>query len=332
MTLFVFNSWSAAGKGGRGGSHHSYKGRSRSPKGRYRRSASLATTRRGGARGEVGSRTRTRSPPRRFLLQPKRATPRQPCRDFWGSLLPRHGPDGHGSAWSLSSDDPIPGGSPQLQAVQEARDDPMRLEALLSWSPEGPGDKAASPVFQPAAVWLPTAVVGLEPEGGLEADDAALEAADDGLESQARPLVEGQARPLMEGQDAFHCLLRRSPSLLGPTPVAPAVAVPEPPSARRSSRLAAKNPGSRGGAAKQTSLLLEKRLANLGHPAASAANSARERLAQLFLQPLQPEVISALKALAGVEGKAQVNLPALGLSAEDLSALAKEVAAPSCVA
>lgn len=33
-------------------------------------------------------------------------------------------------------------------------------------------------------------------------------------------------------------------------------------------------------------------------------------MAAIFTQPLEPEVIHALKALAAVEGKAKVNLPA----------------------
>lgn len=166
---------------------------------------------------------------------------------------------------------------------------------------------------------MPTADAGLATEVALEAGDAGSEAGDAVLEVQAQPLV--------EGQKVFHCLLHRSSSLLGPTPALPVVAALEQPTARRSSRLAAKKPGLRGGAAKQASVLLEKRMADLGHPTTSTASSTRDRLAQLFAQPLQPEVICALKALVGVEGKAHVNLPALGLSAEDLTALAKEVAA-----
>lgn len=65
----------------------------------------------------------------------------------------------------------------------------------------------------------------------------------------------------------------------------------------------------------------------LGKASKSTGDTARERLAAIFAQPLEPEVIQALKALAGVEGKAQANLPALGLNAEDLAALAKEVIA-----
>lgn len=59
----------------------------------------------------------------------------------------------------------------------------------------------------------------------------------------------------------------------------------------------------------------------------STGDTARERLAAIFTQPLEPEVIHVLKALAAVEGKAQVNFPALGLNSEDLAALAKEVIA-----
>lgn len=40
----------------------------------------------------------------------------------------------------------------------------------------------------------------------------------------------------------------------------------------------------------------------------------------LFNEALEPATIEALKALAGMEDKAQVELPALGLSSEDLVA------------
>lgn len=76
----------------------------------------------------------------------------------------------------------------------------------------------------------------------------------------------------------------------------------------------------------QASVLLEEWISLLGQSSSSTSNSARDRLAQIFVQLLRSEVIHALKALASVEGKAQVNLPALGLNAEDLTALAKEVA------
>lgn len=112
-------------------------------------------------------------------------------------------------------------------------------------------------------------------------------------------------------------------SLLGKPP---RPELPEVPSARRSSRLAAKKTSARVGAAKQASVLLEEKLAALGHGNRAMADTARERLAAIFAQPLQPEVVHALKALTSVEGKAQVNLPALGLNAEDLIAMASEVA------
>lgn len=64
-----------------------------------------------------------------------------------------------------------------------------------------------------------------------------------------------------------------------------------------------------------------------GQTSRCSGGTARDRLAAIFAQPLQPEVIQAYKALADVDGKAQLNLPALGLNAEDLATLSKEVTA-----
>lgn len=66
----------------------------------------------------------------------------------------------------------------------------------------------------------------------------------------------------------------------------------------------------RVGAAQQASLLLEEKMSFLDKARKSTGDTARERLAAIFTQPLEPEVIHVLKALAAVEGKAQVNLPA----------------------
>lgn len=73
-------------------------------------------------------------------------------------------------------------------------------------------------------------------------------------------------------------------------------------------------------------MLLEEKLAALGQGSKTSDDTARERVAAIFAQPLQPEVVHALKSLTGVEGKAQVHLLALNLSAEDLATLASEVA------
>lgn len=177
------------------------------------------------------------------------------------------------------------------------REDPMKLEVSLSWSPQGDESKMDSPVFLPSADWLP-------------ADSDPLEAEPKDATTQ-----------VWEPVDCSHLT---TVSLLGPPPV------PErsdPPTARRSSRLAAKKSTSRVGAAKQASVLLEEKMAALGQVSKTAGGTARERLATIFAQPLQPEVVQALKALTGIEGKAQVDLPALNLSAEDLAALAGEVVA-----
>lgn len=211
------------------------------------------------------------------------------------------------------------------QPVQEDRVDPMWMEAMLSWSPDGPGGRVPSPLFQPGAAWLPSG--DHDGRGSQEAvfgpTDVGLEAVED---SGGGTLVRGmQTQPLGDGLGV--AVLQRPASLLGLPPPAPAAPKPEQPPARRSSRLAAKGSASRGGAAKQASVLLEKRLADLAQPAFSSGGSAKDRLARLFAQPLQPEVLAALRALTGVEGKAQVNLPALGLSAEELTTLATEVAA-----
>lgn len=48
----------------------------------------------------------------------------------------------------------------------------------------------------------------------------------------------------------------------------------------------------------------------------------------MFNEPLDPATIQASRALAGTDDKAQVNLPAMGLSAEDLVVLGWEIAVP----
>lgn len=75
----------------------------------------------------------------------------------------------------------------------------------------------------------------------------------------------------------------------------------------------------------QASLLLQKRFGNASETHQSA-RAAKEKFTTLFSTPLDPETIQAIRVLAGVDSKAQVDLPAMGLTAVDLSVLVQEIA------
>ena len=48
---------------------------------------------------------------------------------------------------------------------------------------------------------------------------------------------------------------------------------------------------------------------------------------EMYKKPLTPKVIEAVRALAGVSGKAQVDLAAMGFTAADLTMLGQETPA-----
>lgn len=56
-------------------------------------------------------------------------------------------------------------------------------------------------------------------------------------------------------------------------------------------------------------------------------NNPKDSFEAMFSKPLEPGTIIALRALAGIEGRSQVELPALGFSAEDLVGLGNKIAA-----
>lgn len=58
----------------------------------------------------------------------------------------------------------------------------------------------------------------------------------------------------------------------------------------------------------------------------ATANSKLAAYLQMFSQPLTVKAIEAMRVLAGVKGKAKIDLTALGFTAADLDALGKEVA------
>lgn len=72
-------------------------------------------------------------------------------------------------------------------------------------------------------------------------------------------------------------------------------------------------------------MLLHEKMAFVSKTRRNTIGAEKGMLAAIFAQPLEPEVIHALKDLTSVEGMEQVDLPALGLSTEDLTMLGKEV-------
>lgn len=73
-------------------------------------------------------------------------------------------------------------------------------------------------------------------------------------------------------------------------------------------------------------MLLQKKFDNASE-IHKTGGTAKDKFISLFSNPLEPETIQAIRALAAVDGKAQVDLPALGLNAEDLSMLVQEIEA-----
>ena len=57
------------------------------------------------------------------------------------------------------------------------------------------------------------------------------------------------------------------------------------------------------------------------------SSAAKESFNNILKTHLDSETLQAIRALTGIDGKAQVDLLAMGLSAEDITALAQEVAA-----
>lgn len=116
----------------------------------------------------------------------------------------------------------------------------------------------------------------------------------------------------------------RPSSVLGPIAQSSATNL-ETSAVRRSGRLAAKKQsGTEVGGAQQASLLLEKWFGN-ATGSQRPVSAAHEKIASLFSTPLDQETIQAIRGLAGIDGKAQVDLPTMGLTAEDLSALSREI-------
>lgn len=70
-------------------------------------------------------------------------------------------------------------------------------------------------------------------------------------------------------------------------------------------------------------MLLQEKMAFLNKIGKSTVSAKKDTLTAIFSQPLELEVIHALKVLTGVEGKEQVDMLALGLNAEDLSRWAR---------
>lgn len=143
-----------------------------------------------------------------------------------------------------------------------------------------------------------------------------------------------EAVEVQEAGTEFQCPLlpadlayKRPPSVLGQPAVTPLLVAS---SLRRSGRLAAKMKGSSEvGAASMASLLKKKRFASASvvSMARKLNEAAKESFISILSNPLDQDVVQAIKALVGIEGKAQVDLPAMGLTVEDLSALAQEIAA-----
>lgn len=83
----------------------------------------------------------------------------QPCRCLTSPMLqPHQDLDGQGGtmafAWGTGFPDPIVSSLLMSVVGGYTREDPMKLEAALSWSPPGRGGRVASPEFCPSAAWL----------------------------------------------------------------------------------------------------------------------------------------------------------------------------------
>lgn len=76
------------------------------------------------------------------------------------------------------------------------------------------------------------------------------------------------------------------------------------------------------GAAHKASQLLQEKFATT-----HKGESAKEKLQDMLNLPLDQDTILALRALASVDGKARVDLSALGLSADDLAVLGQDLVA-----
>lgn len=224
---------------------------------------------------------------------------------LWGSVT-QQGPNEHDGIVMASGGLPL---EVEDELPAPARDtpnhceDPMMLEVALVWSPARDGRKAAPPVVRPFEPSLTK----------QQQEDHNVAGAEEAIAVEPQLLLPTNlARP-------------QPSSVLGP-PAATSINILDPPTARRSDRRAAKKKASSGvGGVQQASLLLQKRFDNASETH-RPAGAAKEKFIGLFSTPLDPKTIQAIKALEGVDGKAQVDLSAMGLTAEDLSTIVQEIA------
>lgn len=108
-------------------------------------------------------------------------------------------------------------------------------------------------------------------------------------------------------------------------------AVATPHVVRRSSRLVKKNKGCTILVAKRAEIRLAEAFGELPNGKENEDDleeSAKQRMKaylEMCKKPLTPKAIEAIRVLAGISGKAQVDLAALGFTCDDLSTLSQEV-------
>lgn len=221
-------------------------------------------------------------------------------------------------------------------ATPSNRADPMVLEAGLAGClvetgivvppapvltlPLSPVLQNVQPALTPAEVQLSLLQQEVEPVP-LQAEPQLLVSTIGGeaTGNEAKSLPRG---PLLHAALACPC----SPSLLGlPTTNFNLNAVASP-LVRRSGWLAAKKKGSNNvGSSRQASLLLQWKF-DSDPVTCRLTGAAKESYNNILSAALNMEAMQAIRALARVDGKAQIDLPAMGLSADDVVVLAKEVA------